>query len=164
MEPECSLPHSQAPTSCPNLSHINPAHALTSHFLKIRFNIISPSTPGSSKSSLSLRFPHQNPVYTCTLLIRAAHPALPILLNLITRTTLCEGYSSLSSSLHIFQHSPVSLSLLGPNILLSTLFSNTLSLHSSLNVSAKVPNTYKTARKIIFLYILIFKFLDSQHT
>jgi hypothetical protein len=27
--------------------------------------IIHPSTPGSSKWSLSLRFPHKNPIFTC---------------------------------------------------------------------------------------------------
>ena len=49
------------------LSHIDAVHALTSHFLKIHLNIIFPSRPGSSKWSLSLRFPHQNPVYTSIL-------------------------------------------------------------------------------------------------
>jgi hypothetical protein len=57
-----------------------------------------------------------------------------------------------------FSHSPVTLSLLGPNILLNTLFSNSLSLHSSLNVSNQVSHTFKTAAKTIewFVYIWIF--------
>ena len=44
----------------------------------------------------------------------------------------------------------------------STLFSNTLSLRSSLSVSDKVSHPYKTTGKIIVLYTLSFKFLESK--
>jgi hypothetical protein len=57
---------------------------------------------------------------------------------LITRRVLGEQYRSLSSLLCSFLHPPVTLSFLGPNILLSTLFSNTLSIRSSLNMSDHV--------------------------
>jgi hypothetical protein len=52
--------------------------------------------------------------------------------------------------------------LLGPNILLSTLFSNTLGLCSSLDKGDQDTHPYRTTCKIIVLYILIFMFLDSR--
>jgi len=44
---------------------------------------------------------------------------------------------------------------LGPNILLRTLFSNTPTLCSSHSVRDQVSNQYRTAGKLVVLYILI---------
>jgi len=83
--------------------------------------------------------------------IRATCPAHLIILDFITWTILGEEFRSLSSSLCSFLHSLVTSSLLGPNILLNTLSSNTLSLCSSLNVSDQVSHPHKTKGKIIVL-------------
>ena len=94
--------------------------------------------------------------------IRAIYPAHLTFLDLIIRTILGGEYRSLSSSLHNFLHSPVTPSLLGTNNLLNTLLSNTLSLCPSLNISDRFSHPYKTTGRIIVLYILILKVLDSK--
>jgi hypothetical protein len=70
--------HKCPPTVC-ILSKINPVHTHTSHFMKIYYKIILPSTPGSPQWSHSIRFSHQNPAqasllisHTCIKMLYAA--------------------------------------------------------------------------------------------
>ena len=92
------------------LNQIDQFHTLTSHFLKIHLNIILPSTRGSPTWSLSFRL-LTKPLYTSLFsTIRATCLVHLILLDFITRTILGEEYRSLSFSLCIFFHSPVTSS------------------------------------------------------
>ena len=50
------------PPPVPILCQPNPVPIPTSHLLEIHPNIILPSTPRSPQWSLSLRFPHQDPI------------------------------------------------------------------------------------------------------
>ena len=83
----------------PILCQIDPVLAPTSYFLKIHLNIILQSIPGSSKWFLSIRFPHQNPVYKSPLPLPCCmSPSQFILLDLITQIIFGELYIALTSS------------------------------------------------------------------
>ena len=140
--------HHKRPPPVSILGQPSPFHIPTSHLLEIHPNIIHPSTPRSPQWSLSLRFPHQDPIHPLSSPTRATCPAHLILLDFITRTILDEVYRSFSSSLYNLLHSPVTSSLLGPNILLNTIFSNTLSFLSSLIVSDKFHTHTKQQAKL----------------
>jgi len=125
-----------------NLPLPNPIHA-PAPFLEDSFLILS--------SHLCLRLPSgllpsglaSKTLYACPLFpIRAKYPTYLILFDLITRIIFGEQYRTKSSSLCSLLPSPVTSSLLGPNILLSTLFSNTLSLCSSLNMRGQISHPY----------------------
>jgi hypothetical protein len=96
-----------------------------SNFSKIYFNIVLPSIRGFQIGLFHWSFLIKTLYATRLSPIRSTCLAHLILLYSIIRRTLGEEYRSLSSSLCSLLHSPVTSSLLDPNILLSTLFSNT---------------------------------------
>ena len=147
MEPEVHYRIHKSPPPVPILSHSNPVIDPTSHFPKIL--TLSSHLCLDLPSGLFLsRFLIKTLYKPLLSPIRATCLAHLTLLHWITRTVLDE-YRSLSSSLCSFLRSLVTSSLLDPNILLSTLFSNTLSLRSSHNVSNQVSNPYTKTGKII---------------
>ena len=162
MEPERSLPHSQVPATCPCS---DPAGSNPYPHISLSEDPSYYFSPIYDWVSQVVSFPQvspRKPYIHVSSPIRAACPAYLILIDLITRKVLGGEYRSLRSSLRSFLHSPFTSSLLGQNIILSTLFSDTLSLRFSLNRSDQVLHPYKT-RKIMVLYILIsFIFLDSK--
>jgi len=100
--------------------------------------------------SFTLVFPTKT-LYTPLLSpILATCRAYLILLKLIIQVMFGEEYRSLSSSLCSFLHSPVTLCLLGPNILFDTLNL------CSLSVSNQVLHLYKTTGKISSVYLSLY--------
>jgi len=155
MKTKNSFPHSQVPNTCsypePDIS----VHKPTPHFLLIYFNITFPSTPWFSKCYHFLRSSHSNPLRISSTL-RATWFIHLMLLDLTTRIIFGVECRSLISSWCIRLYSLVTLSLLDLNILLNTLFSNTLSLLSSLSVTNQVSYPFKTTWKFTVIYTLIF--------
>jgi len=74
--PKVHYPTHKRPPTVSILGQPNPVHIPTSHLLKIHPNIIPLSTSRSPQWSLSLRFPHQDPIYP-TLLTHTRHMPSP---------------------------------------------------------------------------------------
>ena len=94
--------------------------------------------------------------------IHATCPTHLILCVLITWMMYGEQNRWWRCSLCSFLHSPVAPSSLGPIIFLSTLFSNTPSLCSSLSLRDQVSHLYKTTGRILFLCTSICIFVDTK--
>ena len=152
MEPEDSLPHSQVPATCPYpepkqiqsmpqptawrsiipiyiwvFQVVSFSHASPARPIQL-YNCLLPHACYMPRSFRSSRFHHPNNIWwgiQFSRLLIVQFPSLPWYFN-----------------------------LLGPNTLLSSLFSVTFSLRSSLNVSDPVSHPYKTTGKILFLYII----------
>jgi len=79
------------------LGQPNPVHIPTSHPLEIHPNIIHPSMPRSAQWSLSLRFPHQDPIHQdpitflsyCTLNLLSLTNAVYLAAGLKVLNPLC---------------------------------------------------------------------------
>jgi hypothetical protein len=144
----CRVHKIPPPTSI--LSHMNQIRTLQPYFPKISFNIVLSSTPRSFKWSLSFRLSSQN-------FVRISH--LPNSCQMV-----CPCHLPLFDDpnniwwIHIikllimqfFFHPPVTSSALSLNVLLSSPFSNTVSLCSSINVETKFHTHTKQEVKLWF--------------
>ena len=139
MEPVGSLPHSQVLATCP---YPVPARSSPYPHIPILENPSYFYPPFHSWVSQEVSFPRVSPPTPCICLSSVSYalhtPPISFFSILSTKQYWVRStHRSLSSSLCSFLHSLVISSLLGPNILLSTLFSETFGLRSSLNTIMK---------------------------
>jgi hypothetical protein len=95
MKPAPSLPRSNVSATCPYPETDQSSPCLPCHFLKIHFNIITPSTPGSSFHS---GLPTKNLNAPLLYPILATRPAHLVPFDFITHIISCEAACSLNFS------------------------------------------------------------------
>lgn len=140
------------------LSQIHPIHTLPPSFFTIRFNIIL-STLRSSKRSLPLGPAHQKHIYP--LLPPPYVPQAPPIFPFYHQYNIWWEVTIVKFPMMHFPQVSCFLSLSKSHALLGTLFSNTLSLCSSLNVKEKFYAHIQQA-KLWSLHILMFEFFYSK--
>ena len=111
--------------------------------LKIHFNIVLQSTHRPFKWSLSLRFPHRNPVRTPSVPHTSYMPSPSHSFWFDHWNNIWCGVESTKLLVICLLYSPLASSLLGPNIIFSSLFSDSLSVCSFLGLKDKVSHPYK---------------------
>ena len=156
METGGSLPRLQKLPSYPCTDPHQSNPRLSSPFQKIHLKSIFPSKVGLP-SGYFLSVPPSPPKTLYAPLPRTYYMPYPS-----HSSQFDQMNRSLGSTFCSFLYSPVTPSLLGPNTLLNTLFSNTVNLLSSLNESDQISHPYKTTGKMIFLCNLVFTFLDIK--
>jgi len=134
----------------PTLSQLPPLHIFPPYFPKVNSNITLP--PTSRSSEWSFRFSNQNVV----CISRLCHACY---MSRLSHPPCCYHPNNIWWSLQVMKlpsllQPPAASFLLGPNMLLSSLFSNALSLCSFHSLGRHVSDLYKTTGKIMFFYIL----------
>ena len=142
MEPQDSFPHSQASDPDIVLIQSTPPHSTPCMPILILSSHLRLSFPSGL-------FPLGLPIkslYASILYPKTSTCPAHLIFDLFTWIIFGEQYKSWSSSLCSPLHSPVTSSHLGSNILLSTVFSNAISLCSSLDMRDQVSHLYKQAK------------------
>ena len=117
-----------------SLSCARSIHSKSNSIIQVHFNVFQPFMPRSVKWSFFFRSVHHNPLWTSLLphtchMSRLSHSSsFDRLKNISWRVQI------IKSSLFSLLHSPLLRAPFVPNNFLSTLFSSTLIIRSSLNV------------------------------
>ena len=142
------------PPLVPILGQINSVHTLSSLYLSPS-NIILPSTAGFSQWLFPSGFPTRHPYAflftpifaTCSTILMLYFSTLLVMVS--------------NANFSLYTGTNVLAVCVGPCLFLGSLFSNILSVFSSLDMQDQGSHTHK-AGKSVFLYVLMVVFLDSE--